>query len=220
MAKIIVFALLGLTIIGFLGWMLGNPQHPQQLVHYQQHYQQQDSRFPTAVITAGKTRLKPEMLAIWMQRGAPSILLVDTRPVDDFQDSHLQHAINRQLATLLTLRGLRRLPRHKPIILYGGNDEQNARAVDVMRSSGLTAFYLPGKHDVSPRLVDVDDEIATMVAAGSDTHNQIAAPVDPVVPSSEVGRIPSVSASSGVTQISELATSTLHVGILDDSQGH
>jgi rhodanese-related sulfurtransferase len=208
MAKIIVFALLGLTIIGFLGWMLGNPQHPQQLVH-----QQQDSRFPTTVVTAGKARLKPELLAAWIRRGAPSVLLVDTGTVDDFRDSHLQHAINRQIDTLLTLRGLRRLPRHKPIILYGGNEAQNARAVEVMRSSGLTAFYLPGESDRVPQLPAVDTDISAMAAVDTDIRDP---DMPPPGPSSEARGIPPVSATGSVTQITEWVTSSIHTGVLDD----
>ena len=210
MAKIIVFALLGLAVIGFLGWMLGNPDHPRQLVQ-----QQQDSRFPTTVITTGKTRLKPEILAAWIQRGTPSLLLVDTRPTDDFQDEHLQHAVNRPTDTLLTLHGLRRLPRHKPIILYGGNEAQNAAAVDVMRASGLIAFYLPGEPDRIPQLPKIDDDIATIAEAGNDNQAHIPASVDPA---SKAQAVPSVIENSGVTQITELTT-TIRIGVLDDQPG-
>lgn len=211
MAKIIIFALLGLTIIGYLGWTLGNPQYPRQLAHHHQ-----DSRFPTTVITAGKTRLKPKMLATWIQRGTPSVLLVDTRAVDDFQDAHLLHAVNRRLDSLLTLQGLRRLPRHRPIVLYGGNEAQNAVAVDVMRSSGLTAFYLPGEPEQLPQLPDIDDSITTIADADTANHDHITAPIGS---SSDAQATPSVTETNGVTRITELTT-TAGVGVLDDQQGH
>ena len=140
MGKIIIFAIFGLIIIGSLGWAIGE-QSPRL-----GHQARQDTRFPTAAATPNRTRIEADMLAGWMLRGETPYLLIDTRPTESFSSLHLRRAINREIGALLSLQSLRRLPRHKPIVIYGADDRENAAAVEVLRMSGLTAFYLPGGH--------------------------------------------------------------------------
>ena len=137
MGKITVFALLGLILIGSLGWTLGErPPRPGS--------GQPDNRLATIDSTRGKSRIDAQLLEGWMLRDETPYLLIDTRSAALFSQRHLLRAINREFDTLLSLQSLRRLPRHKAIVIYGVNEAQNARAVDILRLAGLTAFYLPG----------------------------------------------------------------------------
>jgi len=137
MGKITVFALLGLILIGSLGWALGErPPRPDT--------GQQDNRFASTNSPQGKSRIDAKMLEGWMLRHETPYLLIDTRPAPSFSQRHLHRAINREFDALLSLQSLRRLPRHKAIVVYGVNEHQNAKAVDILRLAGLTAFYLPG----------------------------------------------------------------------------
>lgn len=147
MGKIVVLVLFGLALIGVLGWGLGH--QPSRSPHFDYSTPPPDSRFTTSV-PASRLRLEAETLAQWMQQGSPAILLVDTRSAKEFEANRLKHAIHRDPEALLSLQSLRRLPRHRLIILYGDNEPVIARTVKVMRQTGLVVFYL----DTDSRIVD------------------------------------------------------------------
>ena len=147
--------------MGSLGWAIGD-RSPHSA---QQH--RQDTRFPTSVIQAGKPSIAADMLNGWMLRGDTPYLIIDTRPASDYSELHLLRAINRDIDTLLSLQSLRRLPHHKPIILYGTSERDNAAAVVVLRMTGLSAFYLTGSKDkwvALPTSGTNDSEVATLAA--------------------------------------------------------
>jgi rhodanese-related sulfurtransferase len=162
MGKITVFALLGLIAIGGFGWALGEPPPRPEPGH-------QDNRFASANSPQGKSRIDTKMLEGWMLRRETPYLLIDTRSAASFSAHHLHRAINREFDALLSLQSLRRLPRHKAIVVYGLNDRQNAKAVDILRLAGLTAFYLPGDNASWASLPSSDASNATPQIAKAET---------------------------------------------------
>lgn len=201
MGKITVFALLGLILIGGLGWSLGEPpQRPDK--------GQPDNRFASANSPQGKSRIDAKMLEGWMLRNETPYLLIDTRPAPSFSERHLQRAINREFDALLSLQSLRRLPRHKAIVIYGINEQQNARAVDILRLTGLTAFYLPGD----------DSNWASLPLDGSGhTTEAIATNADPAPIDEPATREPQHDFDTPSQRtMAESKRQTLQLGMLDD----
>jgi len=205
MGKINVFAFLGLLIIGGLGWQLGQrPPHTGP--------EQADSRFTTANLTQGKSRIDTSMLKGWMLRGETPYLLIDTRPAASYAKRHLFRAINRDFESLFSLQTLRRLPRHKAIVIYGVNERENANAVEILRLAGLTAFYLPGGHASWASLpvnesVDSDPQANTRVATAKPRQHD----KQPVSPPAKHGYHPQQPAKMAKTDQPQL-----RVGMLSD----
>jgi len=204
MGKITVFALLGLILIGSLGWSLGErPARPGG--------GHQDNLFASTNSPTGKSRIDTKMLEGWMLRDETPYLLIDTRPAPAFSQGHLLRVINREFAALLSLQSLRRLPRHKAIVIYGVNEHENAKAVDILRLAGLTAYYLPGGN-ASWAALPLD-------GSGHSTHTAAriaasAAPADKPPPTPlETEQHLDAPPQRGMTETSEQA---VRVGMLED----
>lgn len=199
MGKIIVFAIFGLIGIGALGWAITDRAPHIAAEHHQ------DTRFPTAVATPGKTRIESEMLAGWMLHSETSYLLIDTRNARSFSLLHLRRAINRQMEALLSLQSLRRLPRHKPIVLYGTNEKENEAAVEVLRMTGLAAFYLPGGNSWT-----------TLPTVGSAADSSTALASNRQRHTSSVNNSPPASMAENGDTKADSPDSQLRLGMLND----
>ena len=205
MGKITVFALLGLILIGSLGWSLGErPTRPGG--------GHQDNRFAGTNSPAGKSRIDAQMLEGWMLRDEPPYLLIDTRPAPAFSQGHLRRAINREFAALLSLQSLRRLPRHKAIVIYGVNEHENAKAVDILRLAGLTAFYLPGGNASWAALPLDGSEHSSTHSAARIAASAAPARKQPPTPLETEQRL-DAPPQRGMTETGEKA---VRVGMLDD----
>lgn len=207
MRKIVVLVLFGLIAIGALGWSLGN--QPTRSPTIEPPLARPDSRFPVTATVPSRLRLEAETLAEWMHQGTPSVLLIDTRSADDFQQAHLKRAINRNVESLLSLQTLRRLPRHRPIVLYGNNEQGNASTVKVFRRTGLVAFYLGANSQIVDSL-PVSDAPSTL-ASDSDHSSRHSSPQRPAfsVQQEPIESIPHTGASEG-------DPSTVQLGLLAD----
>jgi len=201
MGKITVFALLGLIIMGSLGWAIGDSAPRSK----QQHLQ--DTRFPTAVVQRGKAVMKADMLEAWMLHGSTPYLLIDTRPASSFAGLHLRRAINRDIDTLLSLQSLRRLPRHKPIVLYGISDRENAAAVEVLRMTGMTAFYLSASNEEWASLPTHGNDPSAVLTARQSSRQKISSRLQETpADDPEAQHLSAIGASQG----------GIHLGMLDD----
>ncbi len=136
MPKIMVLAVVGLGVIGSLGWALGNQQRHLDLQPVPAHV-------PAPGAATGQAQIEPAMLFGWMERRDQNCLIVDLRAAEHYDRHHLWRAINRRYDDLIDLQSLRRLPRHRSIVIYADDSEQAAAAAGILRLAGLTAFYLP-----------------------------------------------------------------------------
>ena len=131
-----VLAVVGLGVIGSLGWALGNQQRHLDLQPVPAHV-------PAPGAATGQAQIEPAMLFGWMERRDQNCLIVDLRAAEHYDRHHLWRAINRRYDDLIDLQSLRRLPRHRSIVIYADDSEQAAAAAGILRLAGLTAFYLP-----------------------------------------------------------------------------
>jgi rhodanese-related sulfurtransferase len=150
MGKIAFLALLGLLGIAVLGWAIGtNGVEPDLTSH-------QVDRLARS-IAKSEDHIGPHTLAQWMVEERKDFVVIDIRSPQDYAAGHIDGATNITVDDLLDLSTLRRLPRHKAIVLYSNATGRAGQATVVLRLAGLNAYALNGgfvywvEHTLNPQ---------------------------------------------------------------------
>lgn len=112
----------------------------------------------------GEDRVSVHDLATWLIEARGDFLLVDVRLPDEFAGGAIDEALNIPLAQLATGASLDGLPRDRKVIVYSNGSENAAKAVVMLRLSGINAHVLVGGYnawhgrilnpDISPEAMD------------------------------------------------------------------
>lgn len=119
-------------------------------------------------IDSREDQIDPVTLSDWIIQGRKDYLLVDIRPVVEFERGHIKTAGNIPMEQLLERSNLEELPEEKMIIIYSNGGSHAAQAWLVMNAAGFDALVLEGGFNYwnqmvmnpkAPSVGAADDEI-------------------------------------------------------------
>ena len=112
----------------------------------------------------GEDRVSVHELATWLIEGRGDFVLVDVRLPDEFASGAIDQAQNIPIAQLASVDSLDSLPRDRKVVVYSNGSENGAKAVVMLRLSGISAQLLVGGYnawhsrilnpDITPEAVD------------------------------------------------------------------
>lgn len=112
----------------------------------------------------GEDRVSVHELATWLIEGRGDFVLVDVRLPDEFAGGAIDEAKNIPIAQLASEDSLAGLPRDRKVVVYSNGSENAAKAVVMLRLSGINGQVLVGGYnawhgrilnpDITPEAVD------------------------------------------------------------------
>ncbi len=117
-------------------------------------------------IIHGQDHVSVEELADWLIKGRQDFVLVDIRPQSDYENGHIESAVNLPLTYLVEPGALNDLPSDRLPVLYSNGTRKSAQAIVLLRLAGIEASTLLGGYNawegrvLYPELTaSTDDEI-------------------------------------------------------------
>jgi uncharacterized protein len=95
----------------------------------------------------GEDRVSVHDLATWLIEGRGDFVLVDVRSADEFHSGAIGEASNIPIAMLAGEEGRAGLPRDRKVVVYSNGSENAAKAVVMLRLSGISAHVLVGGYN-------------------------------------------------------------------------
>lgn len=92
-------------------------------------------------------RVSVEQLAGWLIEGRGDFRLVDVRSPEDYGKGSIAGAENIPIAQLVSAKTIKSLPRDRMVLVYSNGSENAAKAVVMLRLSGLDAHLLTGGYN-------------------------------------------------------------------------
>lgn len=92
-------------------------------------------------------RVNVHDLATWIIEGRGDFKLVDVRMPEDFEQGTIADAENIPLAKLVTAEALLALPTDRKVIVFSNGSENAAKAVVMLRLSGVNAHLVTGGYN-------------------------------------------------------------------------
>ena len=89
-------------------------------------------------------RVDVHELATWLIQGRRDFFLVDVRDPDEYAAGAIEGASNIPIARLVTPDSIADLPAERRVVVYSNGSENAAKAVVMLRLSGLSAQLLVG----------------------------------------------------------------------------
>lgn len=163
MGKIVFITVVGLVLIGVAGWTIGDDRTLNSA-------SSMDQPNTTTVPSSSNHQVTAQRLAQWMSENRGGILLLDLRPKEQYELSHISSATQISIPDLLRLATLRTLPTDKAIIVYAGNGYDTQKVVLTLRLAGFDSYALKGGisgWQYSTHLPDNKGEIYAQLLTGS-----------------------------------------------------
>jgi rhodanese-related sulfurtransferase len=95
----------------------------------------------------GEDRVSVHELATWLIEGRGDFLLVDVRLPDEFAAGAIDEAKNIPIAQLASSDSLAALPTDRKVVVYSNGSENAAKAVVMLRLSGINGQVLVGGYN-------------------------------------------------------------------------
>lgn len=95
----------------------------------------------------GEDRVSVHDLATWIIEGRGDFALVDVRMPEEFRSGAIDEARNIPLAQLASDESLASLPGDRKVVVYSNGSENAAKAVVMLRLSGINAHLLVGGYN-------------------------------------------------------------------------
>lgn len=92
-------------------------------------------------------RVNAHDLATWIIEGRGDFVLVDVRQPDEYRNGAIEEAQNIPLAQLVADESLDSLPDDRMVVVYSNGSENAAKAVVLLRLSGINAHLLVGGYN-------------------------------------------------------------------------
>ena len=95
----------------------------------------------------GEDRVNAHELATWLIEGRGDFTLVDVRMPDEYANGAIDEARNIPIAQLTGADSLASLPVDRKVVVYSNGSENAAKAVVMLRMSGINAHLLIGGYN-------------------------------------------------------------------------
>jgi len=92
-------------------------------------------------------RASVEELANWIVEGRGDFKLIDVRSPEDFESGSIGDAENIPIAQIASQDVLQRLPTDRMVIVYSNGSENAAKAMVLLRMSGIDAHVMTGGYN-------------------------------------------------------------------------
>ena len=92
-------------------------------------------------------RVSPHDLATWLIEGNGGFVLVDVRMPEEYAGAHIEGAKNIPIAQLASAEAIAGLPKDRKVVVYSNGSENAAKAVVMLRLSGINAHLLVGGYN-------------------------------------------------------------------------
>jgi len=97
-----------------------------------------------AISAYGEDRVQPLTLAEWVMARTGDYQIVDLRSPQDFEEYHIEGAVNIPFTSLFTDEGLERMADYEKIVLVCTDGSRSAQAWTWLRSQGYEVYILEG----------------------------------------------------------------------------
>lgn len=95
----------------------------------------------------GEDRVSVHDLATWLIEGRGDFVLVDVRSAEEYDSGAIDEARNIPIAMLTGEQGMASLPGDRKVVVYSNGSENAAKAVVLLRLSGINAHVLIGGYN-------------------------------------------------------------------------